>query len=306
MAQFTQHVPVLLNAVLNGLDPQPGGRFIDCTLGGGGHTFALLDHSGPDGRVLALEADPSAIERVRPRLITYGERITIVHSNYSELGEVARRHGFEHVDGVLMDLGLSSDQLASDRGFGFQSAGALDMRFDPTRGESAADLVNSLEVDELADLIYKYGEEPHSRRIARAIVAARPIRSAEHMARVIAEAVGRRGRLHPATLTFQALRIAVNDELGVLMNALPQALTLLRPGGRLAVIAFHSLEDRIVKEFLRRESRGVTVWPDSPPGSIGREPSLRLVTKKPIVAGDDEVAHNPRSRSAKLRIAEKI
>lgn len=305
MARLTQHAPVLLNAVLDGLDPQPGDRFVDCTLGGGGHTTALLDRSAPDGRVLALDADPSAIERVRPRMIVYGQRIVIAHGNFSQLGEVARQHGFEDVDGVLMDLGLSSDQLASNRGFGFQSTGALDMRFDPTRGESAADLVNSLGVNELADLIFKYGEEPRSRRIARAIVAARPIRSAEHLSRVIAEAVGRRGRLHPATLTFQALRVAVNDELGALLSALPQALGLLRPGGRLAVVAFHSLEDRIVKEFFRRESRGVTLQPDSPPGSIGREPTLRLITTKPIVAGDDEVARNPRSRSAKLRVAEK-
>ncbi len=305
MAQLTQHVPVLLNAVLDGLDPQPGGRFIDCTLGGAGHTIALLDRSAPDGRVLALDADLSTIERVRPRMVVYGQRIVFAHGNFSHLGVIARQHGFEDVDSVLMDLGLSSDQLASDRGFGFQSAGALDMRFDPTRGTSAADLVNSLDADELADLIFKYGEEPHSRRIARAIIAARPIQSAEHLSRVIAEAVGRRGRLHPATLTFQALRIAVNDELGALLSALPQALALLRSGGRLAVIAFHSLEDRIVKEFFRRESRGVVLQPDSPPGSIGREPTLRLITTKPIVAGDDEVARNPRSRSAKLRIAEK-
>jgi 16S rRNA (cytosine1402-N4)-methyltransferase len=236
------------------------------------------------------------------------------------------------VDGVLMDLGLSSDQLAADRGFSFQS-GALDMRFDPTHGETAAELVNSLDADELADVIFKYGEEPASRRIARAIVAARPIRSAEHLAQVISEAIRRRGRLHPATLTFQALRIAVNDELGALLQALPQAVSLLRPGGRLAVIAFHSLEDRIVKEFFRRESRGVTlpapvlrssvrrekeakVQLDSPPGTLAplpgavqgvrREPTLRLITSKPIVPGADEIALNSRARSAKLRLAEKL
>ncbi|MGH2592824.1 MAG: 16S rRNA (cytosine(1402)-N(4))-methyltransferase RsmH, partial [Anaerolineae bacterium] len=292
--------------VLDGLNPQPGGRFIDCTLGGGGHTAALLDRTRPNGRVLTLDADPVAVESGRARLTIYADRVVLVHSNFANLSEVAARHGFDGVDGVLMDLGLSSDQLASDRGFGFQRGGELDMRFDPTQGETAADLVNSLAAEELADLIFKYGEEPASRRIARAIVAARPIRSAEHLARVVIEAVGRRRRLHPATLTFQALRIAVNDELGSLIQALPLAVSLLRRGGRLAVISFHSLEDRIVKEFMRRESRPVVVQPDSPPGGVGRAPRLRLITPKPIVAGAAEVNVNPRSRSAKLRIAEKL
>ncbi|HLF29183.1 MAG TPA: 16S rRNA (cytosine(1402)-N(4))-methyltransferase RsmH [Anaerolineae bacterium] len=305
MTEMTQHVPVLLYQVLNGLDPQPGGRYIDCTLGGAGHTTALLDRSAPHGSVLALDADPTAIEQARPRLLSYGQRVSLVHSNFAQLEEVARARGFENVDGVLLDLGLSSDQLASERGFGFQRGGTLDMRFDPTHGQTAADVVNTLDADALADLIFKYGEEPASRRIARAIAAARPIRSADHLARVIAEAVRRRGRLHPATLTFQALRIAVNDELGALLKVLPQAISLLRPGGRLAVIAFHSLEDRIVKEFFRRESRAVTVQPDSPPGSIGREPTLRLITPKPIVPNKEEVVRNPRARSAKLRIVEK-
>lgn len=307
MAQFTEHVPVLLHAVLEGLGPKPGGRFIDCTLGGAGHTIALLDRTAPDGRVLALDADAEAIERARqePRLRPEGGRVVLAHNNFAALAEVARRHGFVDVDGVLMDLGLSSDQLASDRGFGFQSTG-LDMRFDTTQGETAADLVNTLHADELADLIFRYGEEPASRRIARAIVEARPIRTAEQLARVVAEAIGRRGRLHPATLTFQALRIAVNDELGSLIKALPQALASLRPGGRLAVIAFHSLEDRIVKEFLRRESRSVTPQPDSPPDSTTRAATLRLITLKPVVPGADEIALNPRARSAKLRIAEKL
>ena len=299
-------MPVLLREVLEGLKPQPGGHFIDCTLGGGGHTLALLDRTAPGGRVLALDADRAAIERTESRLRGYGDRVVVVHSNFEALSEVARAHDFDRVDGVLMDLGLSSDQLASDRGFGFQSKGVLDMRFDQTRGQPAVDLVNSMDGDELADLIFKYGEEPASRRIAQAIVAARPIQSAEHLASVIAEAVRRRGRLHPATLAFQALRIAVNDELGSLIKVLPQALSLLRPGGRLAVIAFHSLEDRIVKEFFRRESRPVIVQPDSPPGSVGRGRTARLVTPKPIVPSAEEVESNPRSRSAKLRIAEKL
>jgi len=305
MVELVRHVPVLLESVLDGLNPQPGGRFIDCTLGGGGHTAALLDRTRPDGRVLALDADPEAIERSRSHLSPYGDRVKLVRSNFAALSGVAAAQGFAGVDGVLMDLGLSSDQLASDRGFSFQAGGALDMRFDPAQTHTAADLVNTLDVDELADLIFKYGEEPASRRIARAIVATRPIRTAEQLSQVIAEAVGRRGRLHPATLTFQALRIAVNDELGSLLKALPAAVAVLRPGGRLAVIAFHSLEDRIVKEFMRRESRPVIVQPDSPPGVVAREPALRVVTPKPIVADVTEVALNPRARSAKLRIAEK-
>jgi len=315
MVQLTQHVPVLLHAVLQGLDPKPGGRFVDCTLGGAGHMMALLDRTAPDGRVLALDADPEAIERARAglRLRFAADRAVLMHGNFATLAEAARRHNFADADGVLMDLGLSSDQLASDRGFGFQSQG-LDMRFDPSQGETAADLVNTLDADELGDLIFRYGEEPASRRIARAIVAARPIRTAEQLARVVAEATRRRGRLypersrrmHPATLTFQALRIAVNDELGSLIQALPQALALLRPGGRLAVIAFHSLEDRIVKEFLRRESRSIIPQPDAPPGSVAREATLRLMTPKPIVPGVGEIALNPRARSAKLRIAEKL
>ena len=306
MVQFTQHVPVLLKAALDGLDVQSGDTIVDCTLGGGGHTLALLERSGPDGRVLALDADPLAIERARPRLQRYGRRLILAHSNFAFLHDVALAHAFQDVDGVLIDLGLSSDQLASDRGFSFQTGGMLDMRFDTTSGEPAASLVNSLDAEELADLIFKYGEEPASRRIARAIVAARPIRSAEHLSSVIAEAVGRRGRLHPATRTFQALRIAVNDELGSLVSVLPQAVDLLRPGGRLAVIAFHSLEDRIVKEFIRGRSRAVVLQPDSPPGSVGREATLRSVTPKPIVPDDQEMEANPRARSAKLRIAEKL
>ncbi len=305
MAQRTRHIPVLLRAVLAGLNPQPGGRFVDCTLGGGGHTLVLLERTRPTGRVLALDADPAAIEIGRARLADYGDRVVLAHGNFANLAELAARHGFDGVDGVLMDLGLSSDQLASDRGFGFQTSGELDMRFDPTQGVTAASLVNSLDADELANLIFQYGEEPASRRIARAIVAARPVRSAEQLTQVIVEAVGRRRRLHPATLTFQALRIAVNDELGSLMQALPAATALLRPGGRLVVIAFHSLEDRIVKEFMRRESRAGVPQPDAP-GVVGRAPRLRRITPKPIVPDAAEVDANPRSRSAKLRIAEKI
>jgi 16S rRNA (cytosine1402-N4)-methyltransferase len=291
MADGAQHVPVLLQEVMENLNPQAGDRLIDCTLGGGGHTAALLDRSRPDGQVLALDADPDAIERARARLADFGERVIFVHSNFSDLYKVATAHGFDAVDGVLIDLGLSSDQLASTRGFSFQHTGALDMRFDPAQLESAADIVNTLNADELADLIYEYGEERLSRRIARAIVAARPIHTAERLAEVIAGAIGRRGRLHPATRTFQALRIAVNDELGALRSALPAAVNLLKPGGRLAVISFHSLEDRIVKQFMRDGAQART---------------LRLPHRKPIAPREAEIEANPRARSARLRVAEKI
>jgi len=291
MAESTQHVPVLLQEVMANLNPKAGDRLIDCTLGGAGHTAALLDRSGPDGQLLALDADPDALERARTRLADFGKRVIFVHSNFSDLYKVATAHGFDAVDGILMDLGLSSDQLASTRGFSFQHAGALDMRFDPAQLESAADLVNTLDGDELADLIYEYGEERLSRRIARAIVMARPIRTAEQLAEVIADAIGRRGRLHPATRTFQALRIAVNDELNALKNALPAAVNLLKPGGRLAVISFHSLEDRIVKQFIRHAAQ---------------EKTLRRLHKKPIAPGETEIKANPRARSAKLRVAEKV
>ncbi len=302
----TQHVSVLLNETLDGLGIKPGGRYIDGTVGGGGHSEAILA-GAPDVQLLGLDADPAALERAAIRLLPFGSRVKLVHANFSRLGEVARANGFDRVDGVVLDLGLSSDQLGDpDRGFGFIAGGPLDMRFDQTRGPSAADLINTLDQDELADLIYRYGEEPASRKIARAIVAARPIHTSQQLADVIEKAVGRHGRMHPATLAFQALRIAVNDELGSLMGALPQATDLLRSGGRMAIISFHSLEDRIVKEYFRSASQEPVAQPDDPPGTVYRSAVLRLITRKPIVPSVVEVASNPRARSARLRIAEKI
>ena len=302
----TQHVSVLLNETLDGLAIKPGGRYIDGTVGGGGHSEAILA-SAPDAKVLGLDADPAALERAALRLLPFGSRVKLVKANFAQIGTVARANGFDQVDGIVLDLGLSSDQLSDpDRGFGFIAGGPLDMRFDQTRGPSAADLINQLDQDELADLIYRYGEEPASRKIARAIVSARPIHTADQLARVIAKAVGRRGRIHPATLTFQALRIAVNDELDSLMSALPQATELLRGGGRLAVISFHSLEDRIVKAYLRSASQEHLPQPDDPPGLVYRPAALRVITRRPLVASEAEVISNPRARSAKLRIAEKL
>jgi 16S rRNA (cytosine1402-N4)-methyltransferase len=303
-----RHIPVLFQAVLNGLAVSPGGRYIDATLGGGGHASGVLAASAPDGRVLALDRDPSALKVAQARLESYAERVTLVHSSFAHLGAVARAHEFSPVDGVLFDLGLSSMQLDDpERGFAFMTDGPLDMRFDPTGGgPSAADLVNELSAEALADLIFEYGEDRKSRRIARAIVEARPIHTTGELAAVIEQAVGRRERIHPATRTFQALRIAVNAELDTLEAVLPQAVELLAPGGRLVVISFHSLEDRIVKHFMRRESQDCICPPELPVCMCEHRASLRVLTRKPLRPSDEEVERNPRARSARLRVAEKL
>lgn len=291
-----EHLPVLLDEVLHWLRPRPGGRYLDATLGNGGHAAAILDASTPDGRLLGLDADPAAIDVARERLARFGERVVLVNASFRTLDALAAEHGFVPVDGIIMDLGLSSRQLdAGGRGFSFRRDEPLDMRFDPTRGESAADLLNRADEAEIADLLYQYGEERRSRRIARVVVrqrAARPFATTTDLVRAVEVAVGpRRGRLHPATRTFQALRIAVNDELGTLEDGLPAAARALAPGGRLAVISFHSLEDRRVKQFFRA---GGT--PEAP---------LAELTRKPLVPTAEELARNPRARSAKLRVAER-
>ncbi len=305
----TRHVPVLLQEVLHYLQPRPGGTYIDATVGGGGHAEAILQASAPDGRLLGLDADPAALGRSHRRLHRFEHRVVLVHANFDQLQLIAEREGFVPADGVLMDLGVSSDQLeAADRGFSFLKPGPLDMRMDPSLPLTAADLVNTLSEEELAQLIRTYGEEPRARRIARAIVQARPIHTTTELAEVIARAVPRRPgqRLHPATRTFQALRIVVNDELGALERALPQALDVLRPGGRLVVIAFHSLEDRIVKQFFRQEARDCICPPRQPVCTCGHKARVRILTRKPVVPSEAEIQANPRSRSAKLRAVEKV
>ncbi len=304
MQDAADHLPVLYDRVLEFLAPQPGGRYIDATVGAGGHAWGILEASDPDGRLLALDADPAALAVARERLAPFGERVTLMHANFDRLAQVAEEHGFEKVDGILLDLGLSSLQLAdAQRGFSFQLEGPLDMRFDPRTRRTAADLVNRLSEEELADLLKRYGEERYARRIARAIVRHRPIRTTRELAELVARNVPHRGRIHPATRTFMALRIAVNDELGALERALPQAVGLLRPGGRLAVISFHSLEDRIVKEFFRRESRDCICPPELPACVCDHKAVLELVTRKPVTPSAEEVARNPRSRSARMRVA---
>jgi 16S rRNA (cytosine1402-N4)-methyltransferase len=307
------HLPVLVEEVLTMLSPAAGSLQIDATVGGGGHSERILEATDPDGRLLGLDADGAAIARVRERLARFGDRVVLRQANFSEVGTVAPETGFEAVDGLLFDLGLSSFQLAdAERGFGIRTGGPLDMRFDTSRGVPASELIATLDERELASLFRRYGEEPAAGRIARAIVAARrrePIATAEQLAALVERVApapprGRR-RIHPATRVFQALRIAVNGELGSLATALQSAVELLRPGGRLVVLSYHSLEDRIVKRFFQAERRGCICPPEVPVCVCGRDPRLRLVGK-PIIPGERELALNPRSRSARLRTAERL
>ena len=305
------HLPVMAGEVVETLAPRPGSLQIDATLGGAGHAERILEASAPDGRLLGLDADGAAIARSGRRLARFGDRAVLRQANFSELTEVAPAAGFSQVDGVFLDLGLSSCQLADvERGFGFRAGGRLDMRFDASRGRSAADLLSTLEAGELAALFRRYGEEPFAGRIARTIVETRrhsPVETAEQLAALVERAVpapkGR--RTHPATRVFQALRIAVNDELASLEAGLSASLALLRPGGRLVVLSYHSLEDRIVKRFIATEQRGCICPPEVPICVCGRQPELRSLGKSrtPTAA---EVAANPRSRSARLRGAERI
>jgi 16S rRNA (cytosine1402-N4)-methyltransferase len=309
----TVHVPALASEVVSWLAPLAGGRYVDGTLGGAGHTALLLDHSAPDGRVLAIDADAAALARagVRLRDAVDAGRLVLRQGNFARMEEFARAADFVPVEGVLLDLGLSSDQLTDcERGFSFAADAPLDMRFDPTHGFSAVDLVNMLEEPELTDLLFRFGEERRAHQIARRLVEARRrgrITRTGELAQLIAGVVhGRPGGIAPATRTFQALRIAVNDELGSLEAALPAALEILRPGGRIAVISFHSLEDRIVKRFFQAEERGCVCPPGLPACVCGRAPRLRVLTRHPVVPTAAEVAANPRARSAKLRVAERL
>ena len=309
------HLPVLVDEVIQMLAPAPGSLHIDTTLGGGGHTERILEAAKPDGRLLGLDADPLAIDRVEARLrARFGDRLVLRQANFRELASVAAGAGFDAVDGCLFDLGLSSFQLADrERGFGFRAGGPLDMRFDPSRGVPAAELLASLDVNGLTALFRRYGEEPKASRIARAIVDARrvaPVATAEELAALIERVVPPNPRLrrrtHPATRVFQALRIAVNEELEALQAGLTAALDLLRPGGRLVVLSYHSLEDRIVKRFFQAERRGCVCPPRLPVCVCGRNPRLRLVTSSSLTPKDTEIAINPRARSARLRAAERL
>jgi len=302
------HVPALLNEVIAGLQVRQGGYFVDCTVGLGGHAAAILERISPSGRLLGIDADPQAIKMSQDRLADYGEAVTLVNDNFVDLEAICERYHFHPVDGILFDLGVSSLQLdTAERGFSFHLDAPLDMRFDPEQGLAASDIVNSFSEQELAGLIERYGEERHSRRIARYIVQNRPIATTVELARLIERALGgKRARIHPATRTFMALRIAVNSELQNLEPALQQTPNLLRPGGRLAVISYHSIEDRIVKQFMRCAATSCLCPPGTAICRCGHVPTLKLISRKVIRPTSLEMKSNPRSRSAKLRIAERL
>jgi len=315
MEQEVGHLPVMLEEVILALSPHPGSFQIDATVGGGGHAVRILGAANPDGRLLGIDADPRAIERSTRRLAGYGDRAVLRQTNFESIAQVATDAGFEAVDGILMDLGLSSQQLDDDdRGFSFRSGDALDMRFDTSRGIPASEVIATYDEAELASVFKRHGEEPHARRIARAIVAERDIDSIDtpaQLAEVITKASPRprtpgRRRIHPATRVFQALRIEVNRELETLPAALQSCLDLLKPEGRLCVISYHSLEDRIVKRFLARERRGCTCPPEVPVCVCGKVPRVANVGAQPQLPSEEEVVSNPRARSAKLRAARRL
>ena len=289
------HTPVLPEETIEALAVQPGGRYIDCTLGGGGHAAAILEHSSPGGQLLGIDADPEAMKAAKSRLQAYSGSTVLVNQNFINLKAICTKYHFFPVHGILFDLGLSSIQLnGNGRGFSFRHDGPLDMRLNPHQPITAADIVNTLSETELTRLIKTFGEESRGGRIAHFIVRQRPIKTTFELAEIVEQATGgRRGRIHPATRTFLALRIAVNQELDNLKSALEQAAGLLGLGGRLVVISYHSLEDRIVKQFTHQEASG-------------DNPHLKLINKKVITPSLAEIQFNPRSRSAKLRAAERI
>ena len=305
-----RHVPVMAREVVDALQPRDGGRYLDGTFGAGGYTTAMLDRA--DCQVIAIDRDPDAIAAGKALAERYAPRLRLIEGRFGDMADLLSAEGVEDVDGVALDLGVSSMQFdQADRGFSFRASGPLDMRMEKS-GASAADLVNEGDETELADIIWRYGEERRSRRVARAIVEARRTKRIDttgELAEIVRRAVGPQGRdeSDPATRTFQALRIAVNDELGELERGLAAAEQVLAPGGRLAIVSFHSLEDRAVKEFVRARA-GRTPGPSrhAPPRAGEQDATLRDLTRKPMVPSDAEVAANPRARSARLRVAEKL
>lgn len=302
------HVSVLYNHIISALRPKSPGRYVDATVGAGGHAKGILQASAPQGELLGLDLDPRALEIASQRLMSFSGRVHLVHSSYTLLLQALQALGWDHVDGIVIDLGVSSMQIDTpERGFSFLKDGPLDMRFDPSQSISAETLVNTLPENELADILWKYGDERLSYRIARGIVASRPLHTTLELAAVIKKAAGKSGgKIHPATRSFQALRIAVNGELTALTEFLPDAIDALNPGGRLAVISFHSLEDRIVKQYFRRESSDCICPPEQPVCICGHKARITEITRHPIKADDEEISQNPRARSARLRVAEKL
>ena len=304
----TPHQPVLYKEIIHALQPKRGGRYVDGTVGAGGHARGILEACAPDGQLLGLDVDPQALAFARETLAPYEQRVHLAQASYTTLAAQLKDLQWDSVDGIVLDLGASSIQFDTpERGFSFQNDAPLDMRFGPHALQTAAEIVNTFDERELADLIYEYGEERDSRKIARAIVNKRPLHTTRELVAVIEAVAPRRGdRVHPATKTFQALRIAVNDELASIKTVLPQAVASLNVGGRLAVISFHSLEDRIVKEFFREQSKDLVNPPYEQLYAVERPAIIKEVTRKPIVPSEAETKDNPRARSAKLRIAEKL
>ncbi len=308
MEEPTPHQPVLYNEIIHLLRPYRAGRYVDCTVGAGGHAWGILQACEPEGLLLGFDVDTYALQLARKHLESFSNRVTLVHSSFTNLSKEINAVGWQMVDGILLDLGISSMQLdIPERGFSFRKDALLDMRFDLRNPMRAIDLVNNLPEKELADLIYTFGEERRSRQVARAIVQARPLETTHQLASVVAKSTSSgRKRMHPATRTFQALRIAVNQELDALREVLPQAISSLKPKGRLAVISYHSLEDRIVKHYLRNESKDCICPPKQPICDCGHTASISIITKRPIRPQDGEIERNPRARSARLRVIEKL
>jgi 16S rRNA (cytosine1402-N4)-methyltransferase len=302
------HLPVLYHDIILALRPASPGLYIDGTVGAGGHAWGILDSSSPAGRLLGLDVDPQALAFARQRLAPFADRAILVQGSYTTLTDQLHRLGWEKVQGIVLDLGASSIQFDTpERGFSFVKDGPLDMRFDPNNPVTAASLVNNLPENELANVLWTYGEERRARHLAKIIIGARPINTTRQLGDLVARAIGSRNQaIHPATRTFQALRIAVNHELEAIEEVLPRAIDALAPGGRLAVIAFHSLEDRIVKQFMKRESRDCICPPEQPLCTCQHQASIIEITRHPITPGAEEIKANPRARSARLRVAEKV
>ena len=298
------HIPVLLKEVIEAIKVKPGGQYIDCTLGGGGHSAAILEQGG---KVLGIDIDPQAIELARERLHPYGKEAILINDSYENLEEICNRTGFHCTEGVLFDLGMSSLQLDdTNRGFSFQHEAPLNMCYNPSQEITAATIVNTFPQKELADIIKRYGEDRRGNEIAKSIVAKRPLNTTFDLATAVTRVIGNRGKIHPATKTFQALRIVVNRELERLKIALKQALNILEEGGRIVVISYHSLEDRMVKNFFRMESQNCLCPPRTPVCICSHHATLKLITRRVITPTHAEVLANPRSRSAKMRAAERI
>ena len=302
------HLPVLYQQIIHALRPHSPGFYVDGTVGAGGHAAGILEASFPEGHLLGLDVDPQALALAHQRLLPYGERAKVIQASYTTLRRQLDTLGWKGIAGIVVDLGVSSMQIDTpERGFSFQMDGPLDMRFRTDQGLTAADLIDQSSEEDLANILWRYGDEQLARKIARAMVQDRPFRTTLELANMIARIYGaRRGHIHPATRTFQALRIAVNKELDSLSEFLPQAVEALEPGGRLAVISFHSLEDRIVKQYFRLESRDCICPPEIPVCTCNHRASIVEVSRRPIEADEEEILRNPRSRSARLRVAEKL